>query len=134
MNSRQRALAGWLLVVPLLVAPLAQAAPLHRQDLPQDSAQHPPAHVPQQRPQALPSDLWRVYLDARQNNSELAAAQADQAARAEAVPQARAGLLPTLSASADLNATSTSLQQPRQDTRRSGTSYQAVLNLSLIHI
>ncbi|MEX5613043.1 TolC family protein, partial [Pseudomonas protegens] len=43
-------------------------------------------------------------------------------------PQARAGLLPTLSASADLNATSTSLQQPRQDTRRSGTSYQAVLN------
>ncbi|MBP5097575.1 TolC family outer membrane protein [Pseudomonas protegens] len=128
MNSRQRALAGWLLVVPLLVAPLAQAAPLHRQDLPQDSAQHPPAHVPQQRPQALPSDLWRVYLDARQNNSELAAAQAEQAARAEAVPQARAGLLPTLSASADLNATSTSLQQPRQDTRRSATSYQAVLN------
>ena len=89
MNSRQRAFAGWLLVVPLLAAPLAQAVPLPQQDLPQDSAQHPPPHMPQQRHQALPSDLWRVYLDARQNNSELAAAQADQAARAEAVPQAR---------------------------------------------
>ncbi len=103
MISRQRALAGWLLAVPLLVAPLAQATSQHLQ------------HLSQPRPEALPSDLWRVYLDARQNNSELAAAQADQAARAEAVPQARAGLLPTLSASADLNATSTSLQQPRQN-------------------
>ncbi|AZC51399.1 MULTISPECIES: TolC family outer membrane protein [Pseudomonas] len=112
MLSRQRALAGWLLV-PLLLAALPAASLAQAAEYPR---------------QAMPSDLWRVYLDARQNNSELAAARADQAARAEAVPQARAGLLPTLSASAELNGTSTSLQQPKQDTRRSGTSYQAVLN------
>lgn len=101
-----RALAGCLLILLSPFAGLARAT----------------------EPQAMPSDLWRVYQDARHNNSELAAARADQAARAEAVPQARAGLLPTLSASAEHNGTSTSLQQPRQDTRRSGTSYQAVLN------
>ncbi|WP_045882502.1 TolC family outer membrane protein [Pseudomonas chlororaphis] len=109
MISRQRALAGWLFALPLLAAAPAGA-----------NGQYPP--------RALPCDLWRVYQDARQNNSALAAARADQAARAEAVPQARAGLLPTLSANAELNSTSTSLHQPRQDTQRSGTSYQAVLN------
>ncbi|OLU23067.1 channel protein TolC [Pseudomonas sp. PA15(2017)] len=107
MNSWQRALVGWLLVFPL-VAGAAQE----------------PTH-------ALPSDLWRVYQDARQNNSGLAAARADQTARSEVVPQARAGLLPTLSANAELNSTSNSLQQPRQDTQRSGTSYQVVLNQPL---
>ncbi|BAQ74659.1 TolC family type I secretion outer membrane protein [Pseudomonas sp. Os17] len=114
MISRQRALAGWLPVLVLLAVAPAQAV-------------QPP-------PQTLPSDLWRVYLDTRQNNSELAAARADQAARAEALPQARAGLLPTLSASADLNSTSTSLQQPRQDTQRSSTSYQAVLNQPVFRV
>jgi outer membrane protein len=114
MILRQRVLVGWLLAIPLLAAPLTGAAQYSRQ--------------------AMPSDLWRVYLDARQSNSELAAAHADQAARAEAVPQARAGLLPTLSVSAELNSTATSLQQPQQYTRRSGTSYLAVLNQPVFRV
>lgn len=84
--------------------------------------------IPMTPANAASSDLWQVYLDAAQNNSELAAARSDQAARAEAVPQARAGLLPTLSAGAELNNNSTHLNQPAQSTRRSGTSYQLTLN------
>nr|WP_315493051.1 TolC family outer membrane protein [uncultured Pseudomonas sp.] len=106
-----RASFGWLFVSLLLVAPLAGAAETE-----------------------LPSDLWQVYQDARQNNSELAAARSDQAARAEAVPQARAGLLPTLSAGADINDNATRLQQPSQQTQRSGVSYQATLNQPLFRI
>ncbi|WP_371877878.1 TolC family outer membrane protein [Pseudomonas chlororaphis] len=76
----------------------------------------------------VPRSLWQVYEDARQNNTALAAARADQAAIAEGVPQARAGLLPTLSGSAEVSSNTTSLQQPAHSTRRSGTTYQMVLN------
>lgn len=103
--SRQ-AVAGWLLVAWLPAAPAIAAA----------------------------SDLWQVYQDAQQNNSELAAARFDQAARSEAVPQARAALLPTFSAGAEINNNETTLQQPAQQTRRSGTSYQATLNQPLFRI
>ncbi|MBV7576702.1 TolC family outer membrane protein [Pseudomonas sp. PDM32] len=113
--SRQRAPIAWLLALLLQTEPAASA--------PRD---FPPA--------ATPSDLWRVYQDARQNNSELAAARADQAARAEAVPQARAGLLPTLSASAELNDRTTTLQQPQQDIGRSGSSYQLLLNQPVLRV
>ncbi|MNQ75934.1 Outer membrane protein TolC precursor [compost metagenome] len=113
--SRQRAPIVWLLSLLLQVEPAASA--------PRDSP-----------PVAIPSDLWRVYQDARQNNSELAAARADQAARAEAVPQARAGLLPTLSASAELNDRTTTLQQPQQDIGRSGSSYQVLLNQPVLRV
>ncbi|WP_095144223.1 MULTISPECIES: TolC family outer membrane protein [unclassified Pseudomonas] len=113
--SRQRAPIVWLLALLLQVEPAASA--------PRD---YPPV--------AIPSDLWRVYQDARQNNSELAAARADQAARAEAVPQARAGLLPSLSASAELKDRTTTLQQPQQDIGRSGSSYQVLLNQPVLRV
>lgn len=113
--SRQRAPIGCLLVLLLQVEPAASA--------PRD---YPPV--------AIPSDLWRVYQDARENNTELAAARADQAARAEAVPQARAGLLPTLSGSAELKDRTTTLQQPQQDLGRSGSSYQVALNQPVLRV
>ena len=113
--SRQRAPIAWLLALLLQAEPAASA----------------PRDFP---PVAIPSDLWRVYQDARQNNSELAAGRADQAARAEAVPQARAGLLPTLSASAELNDRTTTLQQPQQEIGRSGSSYQVLLNQPVLRV
>lgn len=105
--SPQRAAFGWLFVTLLLAAPVPALATT---------------------PSVLPSDLWQIYQDAQQNNTELAAARSDQAARAEAVPQARAGLLPTLSVGSEINNNATRLQQPAQHTQRSGTSYQATLN------
>ncbi|WP_436278632.1 TolC family outer membrane protein [Pseudomonas tussilaginis] len=83
---------------------------------------------------ALPYDLWQVYQDARLNNSALAAARSDRAARGEAVPQARTGLLPTLSVSAEMNSNFMSLDQPGHQTRRSGTSYQITLNQPVFRV
>lgn len=71
-------------------------------------------------------------MDAVQGNPELAASRANQAAQAEAVPQARAGLLPILSANVEMNLNTTTLEQPQQHTQRSGSSYQAVLNQPLV--
>ncbi|WP_422420422.1 TolC family outer membrane protein [Pseudomonas sp. GZD-222] len=113
--SRQRAPIGCLLVLLLQVEPAASA-----------SRDYPPV--------AIPSDLWRVYQDARAHNTELAAARADQAARAEAVPQARAGLLPTLSGSAELKDRTTTMQQPQDDLGRSGSSYQVALNQPVLRV
>ncbi|WP_162874679.1 TolC family protein, partial [Pseudomonas viridiflava] len=72
--------------------------------------------------------LVNVYEQAVDNNADLAAARADYAARKEAVPQARAGLLPNLSGSAQANNTRTSIDQPSRIATRSGTVYQATLS------
>jgi outer membrane protein len=72
--------------------------------------------------------LVNVYQEAVDNNADLAAARADYAARKEVVPQARAGLLPNLSAGADVNNTRTSINQPNITATRSGTVYQATLS------
>ncbi|MEG5265431.1 TolC family outer membrane protein [Pseudomonas sp. JDS28PS106] len=72
--------------------------------------------------------LVSVYQQAVDNNADLAAARADYQARREGVPQARAGLLPNLSASAQTNDTRTSIDQPRATLSRSGTIYQASLS------
>ena len=78
-------------------------------------------------PLSTKTDLVSVYQEAVDNNADIAAARADYAARKEVVPQARAGLLPNLSAGADLNNTRTSIDQPSLTTNRSGTVYQATL-------
>ena len=72
--------------------------------------------------------LVNVYQDAVNNNADLAAAIADYAARKEIVPQARAGLLPNLSAGAGVNNTRTQMDQPSMTATRSGTAYQATLS------
>lgn len=72
--------------------------------------------------------LVNVYQDAVNNNADLAAAIADYSARKEIVPQARAGLLPNLSAGAGVSNTRTQMDQPSMTATRSGTAYQATLS------
>ncbi|MGV8843084.1 MAG: TolC family outer membrane protein [Pseudomonas sp.] len=77
------------------------------------------------------TDLITVYQEAAANNADLAAARADYLARREGVPQARSGLLPNLSAGANLNDTQLSLDQPTSSSSRSGLVYQANLSQPL---
>jgi outer membrane protein len=73
------------------------------------------------------TDLVSVYQEAVSNNSDLAAARAQYQAQKEIVPQARAGLLPNLSAKADVQNTRTEIDRPSVNLTRSGTVYQATL-------
>ena len=78
-------------------------------------------------PLTTKTDLVSVYQEAVDNNADLAAARAQYGAQKEVVPQARAGLLPNLSAGADLNNTRTQIDRPSTTSTRSGTVYQATL-------
>ena len=84
-------------------------------------------------PLATRSDLVTVYQEAALNNADLAAARADFQARREIVPQARAGLLPNLSAAAAASDTRTKVNTEARnfDTSRSGLVYQASLSQPL---
>ncbi|PYG98110.1 channel protein TolC [Arthrobacter stackebrandtii] len=73
------------------------------------------------------TDLVSVYQEAVDNNADLAAARADYGARREVVPQARAGLLPNLSADAEMMNTRTKLDEPSITSNRSGNSWSATL-------
>jgi outer membrane protein len=88
----------------------------------------------EQAPLSTKASLISVYQEAAANNADLAAARADYKARSEAVPQARAGLLPNLSAGADLGSTRTSLDTPSNAATRSGMVYQANLSQPLFRI
>ncbi|QLF94265.1 TolC family outer membrane protein [Pseudomonas sp. ABC1] len=84
-------------------------------------------------PPASKSDLLSVYREALNNNADLAAAKSQFQASQEAVPQARAGLLPNLSASAEVGDSRTTIdtQQGSQSFSRSGNAYQANLSQPL---
>ncbi len=73
------------------------------------------------------TDLVSVYQEAVDNNADLAAARAQYGAQKEVVPQARAGLLPNLSAGASINDVRTDIDQPSAIANRSANSYQATL-------
>ena len=85
----------------------------------------------EEAPISTKTDLITVYQEAASNNADLAAARADYQARREVVPQARAGLLPNLSAGAGLNDTRTELDEPSASSSRSGMLYQANLSQPL---
>ena len=85
----------------------------------------------EQAPPSAKTDLVTVYQEAAANNADLAAARADYQARREVVPQARAGLLPNLSAGADLSDNRTQIDSPANTASRSGTVYQANLSQPL---
>jgi outer membrane protein len=87
----------------------------------------------QQAPLAPRTDLVAVYQEAAKNNADLAADRARYLARQELVPQARAGLLPNLSASASSTDTRTDLDTSAggQSLNRSGNAYQANLSQPL---
>ena len=82
-------------------------------------------------PLSVRTDLMSVYQEAVNNNADLAAARADYQARREGVPQARAGLLPNLSAGAQVSDVRTALEQPPATQSRSGALYQANLSQPL---
>ena len=82
-------------------------------------------------PTPAKTDLVTVYKQAAKNNADIAAARADYQARREVVPQARAGLLPNLSAGANYGDTRTELDSPSNTLSRSGLVYQANLSQPL---
>jgi outer membrane protein len=88
----------------------------------------------EQAPLSTKASLISVYQEAAANNADLAAARADYKARSEVVPQARAGLLPNLSAGAELGSTRTSLDSPSMASNRNGVVYQANLSQPLFRI
>ena len=63
-------------------------------------------------PLSAKTDLISVYQEAAKNNAALAAARAQYMARKEVVPQARAALLPNLSATGTVQNTRTTLDTP----------------------
>ncbi|KAF1054180.1 MAG: Outer membrane protein TolC [Stenotrophomonas maltophilia] len=77
------------------------------------------------------TDLVSVYQDAVDNNADLAAAQADYLARKEAVPQARSGLLPQISAGANYGSTRMALDEPAATIKRNSQVVQASLSQPL---
>ena len=77
------------------------------------------------------TDLVTVYQQAAKNNTDIAAARADYQARREVEPQARAGLLPNLSAGANYGDTRTNFNVPDTTVPRSGLTYQANLTQPL---
>ena len=85
----------------------------------------------EEAPLSSKTDLVTVYQEAAANNADLAAARADYQARSEVVPQARAGLLPNLSAGANMSDTRTQVDSPALTSSRSGTVYQANLSQPL---
>ncbi len=91
-------------------------------------------------PLSTKTDLMSVYQEAAKNNAALAAARAQYMARIEAVPQARAALLPNLSATGTVQDTRTSIDSvdtpagsSSPASSRSGNSYQANLSQPLFN-
>lgn len=85
----------------------------------------------EETPLSSKTDLVTVYQEAAKNNADIAAARADYQARREVVPQARAGLLPNLSAGANYGDTRTEVDSPSVTLSRSGLVYQANLSQPL---
>ena len=91
-------------------------------------------------PLSAKTDLISVYQEAAKNNAALAAARAQYMARKEVVPQARAALLPNLSATGTVQDTRTSIDSVETPvgssspaSSRSGNSYQASLSQPLFN-
>jgi outer membrane protein len=79
------------------------------------------------------AELMAVYREAVAYNSDLLASRADFEARQEAVPQARANLLPTISSGATLESTRFERDEPQLTRTRSGTTFQANLKQPLFN-
>lgn len=78
--------------------------------------------------------LLSVYYDAVDNNSDLAAAKAQFEVKQEVVPQAKAGLLPQISGSADYKNTRTALDQPPNTMRRNSYEYGVSLTQPIFRV
>ncbi|WP_460109672.1 TolC family outer membrane protein [Pseudomonas sp. H3_E06] len=85
-------------------------------------------------PSAEHADLLGVYQSAFKNDAELSAARHAYAAQREAVPQARSGLLPSLTAGATTEAKRLERDEPSLSRARSGTTFRANLSQPLFRI
>lgn len=87
----------------------------------------------EEAPLSSKTDLVTVYQEAARNNADIAAARADYKASREVVPQARAGLLPNLTAGANYGDTRTAVEGVNGNPTfsRSGLTYQANLSQPL---
>ncbi|KTC02581.1 outer membrane protein [Pseudomonas syringae] len=80
------------------------------------------------------ADLLGVYQAAALNDAQLSAARHAYSAQREALPQARAGLLPNLTAGATTEATSLKRDEPSLSRERSGTTFRANVSQPLVRI
>ena len=80
------------------------------------------------------ASLFSVYQQATANDAKLSAARHEYMAVREVVPQARAGLLPTLSAGGSWESTRLTIDQPELARARSQSAVQANLNQPLIRL
>ncbi|MFJ2456724.1 TolC family outer membrane protein [Pseudomonas protegens] len=80
------------------------------------------------------ADLLSVYQEAVINDAKLSAARHDYRALREAVPQARAGLLPTLSAGGTVESVRLQRDEPSLTRMRSQSVFQANLNQPLFRL
>jgi len=81
---------------------------------------------------AIPTaDLLGVYEAAKQSDPQISAARHAYQAQLEAVPQARAGLLPEITAGATNEATRLVRDEPAMSRDRSGTTFRANLSQPL---
>lgn len=81
-----------------------------------------------------PAELLQVYRHAVEQDARLSAARHEYNALKEQVPQARAGLLPSLNAGASFESTRLQRDEPAIAHARSGTVYQASLNQPLLRL
>ncbi|NVZ22810.1 TolC family outer membrane protein [Pseudomonas costantinii] len=80
------------------------------------------------------ADLLGVYRQAVEHDAQLSAARHDYLARREGVPQARAGLLPTLNAGSTVEAVRLQRDEPGLTRTRNTSVFQANLNQPLFRI
>lgn len=80
------------------------------------------------------ADLLAVYRQAAGQDAHLSAARHEFQALQERVPQARAGLLPSLSAGASFETTRLQRDEPAFARTRGGSVYQASLNQPLLRL
>ncbi|TNF83814.1 TolC family outer membrane protein [Pseudomonas sp. ICMP22404] len=80
------------------------------------------------------ADLLGVYQSAFNNDAQLAAARHAYLAQREAVPQARSGLLPNLTAGATSETVRLERDEPSLSRERSGTTFRANLSQPLFRV
>ncbi|MEE3917286.1 MULTISPECIES: TolC family outer membrane protein [Pseudomonas syringae group] len=72
--------------------------------------------------------LYKTYQDASSNNPDISASRSELNVSQEEIPQAMAGLLPSLSAEGSFSNTATDGLQNDQSLKRDGTDYKLTLN------
>ncbi|MBP5142068.1 TolC family protein, partial [Pseudomonas chlororaphis] len=82
-------------------------------------------------PGAQRAELLQVYRQAVEHDAQLSAARHEYQAQRESVPQARAGLLPTLNAGSTVESVRLERDEPGLTRTRSTTVFQANLNQPL---